>query len=457
MFCNLAGKSLGHALHDIRQDSSKSYLSLIILFRFCCLKMSSTTVVQVQRSKTNTVGPNGQVPKAKGLNNGLDFVYKRAVPVMVTLSVIFFAPLSFTYFFDETHTSNLSDKVLVVLVSPEFAYGEGSGTLHDNNGSHFRVYLRHLTAMSSHTIAGSIAIVAGLVQFNTTLQFKYPAIHRFLGRLYFLCAVTISWSSSVFLADAMPINEVFSGDFFAYVLASLSMGVMLTAGCALYAIWNRDIGSHREFMALNYSFMLSAPFLRVGWITLGQFWGETKSVLNLYSSIFAGPFLIATSIFYLRQRHVRPSNARLISSNFRLAVAACGLLGLLFQTVKGPSFDGGPYPVAFLLALGPQVALYMALFIALARAAKRRGDMGSYTAWITYQNGLLSAPMWSVLVLYLARYGMGFSEENLGMITATGGVVQGLAVSFIVYVFATSKLVGSYNRAPQEKSISKNV
>lgn len=399
--------------------------------------MLSAAPVQVQRSNTDIMEQD------KKANNDFVPVYKRTVQVIVISMVIFFAPLSFTYFFDETHTSNLSDKVLAILVNPEFAYGEGSATLSDINGGQMRIFLRNLTAMVSHTIAGSIAIVLGLPQFNTTLQFRYPAIHRFLGRLYILCALTISWSSRTFLADAMPKHEVFSGDLFAYMLWSLSHGVLGTLALAIYAIWNRDIGSHREFMVLNYAFMLSAPVLRVAWVILGQLWGETKYIINLYSSIFSGPFLVAASIFYLRQQHVRPSSSLLISSKFRLAAIASGLLGLLFQITKGPSFNGGPYPKAFLLALGPQLACYILLFATLARAAKRRGDMGSYTAWITYQNGLISAPMWSVLSLYVARDILRCSEESLWMITVTEGFSQGLFSSFVIYVLATSKLANA--------------
>lgn len=66
--------------------------------------------------------------------------------------------------------------------------------------------------------------------------------------------------------------------------------------------------------------------------------------------------------------------------------------------------------------------------------------MRSYTAWVTYQNGLISAPLWSVFVMYMARDRMGCSEESLGMITVSGGVTQGLFISFMVYVFATSNL-----------------
>ena len=49
--------------------------------------------------------------------------------------------------------------------------------------------------------------------------------------------------------------------------------------------------------------------------------------------------------------------------------------------------------------------------------------------------------MWSIAVLYVARNMMGFSEDRLGMITISGGVMQGLFNSFVIYVLATSKMI----------------
>ena len=401
--------------------------------------MESQQLLMAHRSKSDAMAEDAQRPKRT--NTSLGLVYQRTINTTVFLTVIFFAPLSLTYFLDQPHTSNLSDKVLAVLISPEFAYGKGSGTLFDENGGQIRIYLRNFNAMFSHTIAGSIAITVGLVQFNTSFQFKYPVVHRSLGRLYVLLAVIISWSSRSFLADAMPTKEVFSGEPFAYILSTLSIGVLETIGLAIYGIWNRDIGSHREFMVLNYAFMLSAPVLRICWLVLGRLWGESKFVVNLYSSIFSGPFLIFATMIYLRQQNIRPSNSILISWKVRLVVIACGLFGLFFQITKGPKFNGGSHPKAFWIALGPQLLCYTILFSMLACAAKRRGDMGSYTAWITYLNGLISAPMWSMVVLYVARNMMGFSEGCLGMITISGGVMQGLFNSFVIYVLATSKMI----------------
>lgn len=98
---------------------------------------------------------------------------------------------------------------MAVLVSPEFAYGKDSG--HKDADGQFLILLRNWRTMVPHTMNSSVAIVLGLAQFSRTLQFKHPVVHRYIGRLYGLFAVIISWSSLSFLFDTISKNDVFSG------------------------------------------------------------------------------------------------------------------------------------------------------------------------------------------------------------------------------------------------------
>lgn len=88
-------------------------------------------------------------------------------------------------------------------------------------------------------------------------------VHRYIGRLYGLCADTISWSSLSFLFGTIPKNDVFRTAVCYDLIASVRE---YHHHQALLAIRKCDIGSHREFMTLNYSLMLSAPVLRIGWL-----------------------------------------------------------------------------------------------------------------------------------------------------------------------------------------------
>lgn len=173
----------------------------------------------------------------------------------------------------------------------------------------------------------------------------------------------------------------------------LSLAIFITMNLAVYAVWSGDISSHREFMALNYSLMLSAPLLRIFWITFSQFWHETKSVNNLYSGVLAGPLLVAAPMFYLRRCQARPANSVLLSSEVQLAAVVSGLLSLYFLIQKLPSFNEWSDQKATLLTLVPQWIFQALSFTTLAQISKRRGDMGSYTAWKTYQNDLIIGPV----------------------------------------------------------------
>jgi uncharacterized membrane protein len=307
---------------------------------------------------------------------------------LVILMVIFFVPMSWNYYPTDGQTANWSDKVMAVLVSPEFAYGEGSA----HGTKEMAALYRNIATMKPHMQAGSVAVVVGLAQFSPTLQFKYPVVHRSLGRLYGLCMAIVIGSSASFLFETAPRKEILSGEAFGQTLSMLTTAVPATMLFALQAIWKGDISSHREFMTLNYSMMLSAPLLRVVWILLAQVWDETKTVINLFSTLYAGPLLIIGPIIYLRRHYSRPANAALADPRLRLTVVTASLIGLVFCAYQLPSLDKWAHPLATFMAVVPPFLLYAMSFAVLAKAAKRRNDMAAYTAWTTYQNGLLSAP-----------------------------------------------------------------
>ncbi|KAF1818837.1 uncharacterized protein K489DRAFT_384326 [Dissoconium aciculare CBS 342.82] len=355
---------------------------------------------------------------------------------VIVLLVLFFAPMAWWYFPAEPDTPNYGDKVLAALVSPEFAYGEGSGAI---DGPPMLALIRNMATMKPHMQAGTIATIVGFVQFSPTLQFKYPVVHRSLGRVYGLCVAIIMGSSASFLFDAVPRKEVFSGEFFGQILAVLTLAVPATMLFALQAIWSGDVSSHREFMTLNYSLMLSAPLLRTSWILLAQVWDQPKDVVNLFSTVIVAPILVVAPILYLRRHHARPGNARLLDLRVRLASAAAGLMGLVFCAYKLPSLDKWPFPVATFVTLVLPLLAYAVVFAVLAEQARRRQDQAACAAWETYLNGLISSPAWAPALFYLGRDVFAVPEQHLGITTMNNAISTGLTAGFTAYVFATAK------------------
>ncbi|KAJ6781055.1 hypothetical protein PWT90_11162 [Aphanocladium album] len=365
-----------------------------------------------------------------------------ALFAFVAAMVAVYAPVSGTYFLVGPEISHIGDKYYERLISRDFAYGNGSGH-RGLPAEHYGTLARHSAVMMPHSVLGTIAIVVGLAQFSKTFQFKLPVVHRNLGRLYGLCSLCITASSVVFLKDTIPKKEVFSGQLFALILSMLSFGNILTMTLAVLFAWGKDIASHRELMTLNYSFMLSAPLLRVFWVFIGLPWGETKDVVNLYSAILAGPVLIGTSIFYIRSNaYPRPASRALASGTLRLAILAGSCLSSLFLATKlGTKEQWMHRPQADFWFSVPPIVFLAVAFTWKANAAHKRGDMASYTAWATYQNGLLAAPMLAVSVYNLCRDVMECPENILGLGTVVVTFVNSLFLSFVVYVVTTSKLV----------------
>lgn len=89
----------------------------------------------------------------------------------------------------------------------------------------------------------------------------------------------------------------------------------------------------------------------------------------------------------------------------------------------------------------------MISFTLLTKRARRPGDQCAYTAWETYQNGMISAPAFAVISYHIARDVVSASDGVMGLCTLNGGWVLGLSFSYTVYVFATSTFANLNNRA----------
>ncbi|CEJ94731.1 hypothetical protein VHEMI10247 [[Torrubiella] hemipterigena] len=387
--------------------------------------------------QTITKSPKPSAPKA---TEGR--LWNKLLGILIAVIVLLYAPISATYFLVGPQIGHVGDKYYYKpLISWNFAYGNGSG--HPGYpGSNYEALKRNASAMMPHSVLGTVAIVLGLIQFLPVFQFRYPAIHRNLGRLYGLCAMVISWSSASFLRDTIPKKDVFSGDVFALILSLLSFGNLVTMGLAVAMAWSGDIGSHREFMALNYSLMLSAPLLRVAWLILGITWGETKYIINLYSSYFAGPFLLTAPMFYLRRHYKRQANKTLMNIKLHLGITAASAASLVYviPLMAKPEMWAYRRTEYFWFTI-PQFVFQAVAFTWLAAASMQRGDDKANTAWRTYQNGLISAPIFAAPMYHFLRYVYNCPDEMMGLGVTVGAWTTGLVTSFVIYVLATSKFV----------------
>jgi uncharacterized membrane protein len=100
---------------------------------------------------------------------------------------------------------------------------------------------RHL--LIPHTIAGTIALLAGPIQFSTRFRQRHLQFHRVLGRIYVVCVFVGSFTG-IALAAGRP---GFPGT------SMQAAAWMVCTTAAFITARNRQIAVHRQWMARSYA------------------------------------------------------------------------------------------------------------------------------------------------------------------------------------------------------------
>jgi hypothetical protein len=108
-----------------------------------------------------------------------------------------------------------------------------------------------------HVAGGMIALVIGPLQFFSSLRTRYPHLHRNIGKIY-LSAILLSGIAAVHLAI---FDNLLTKSDFIFATGALGMAIawFITGGMAYWAIKNRNILQHKEWMIRNY--VLTANFI----------------------------------------------------------------------------------------------------------------------------------------------------------------------------------------------------
>lgn len=100
---------------------------------------------------------------------------------------------------------------------------------------------RHL--LIPHTICGTVALLAGPVQFSSRLRRRYLKFHRVLGYMYFV-SVLIGAFTGIALAAGRPGLPGTSMQAAAWIVCTTA---------AVVAARNRQLPQHRQWMARSYA------------------------------------------------------------------------------------------------------------------------------------------------------------------------------------------------------------
>ena len=108
-----------------------------------------------------------------------------------------------------------------------------------------------------HALFGSIALALGSVQFWRNLPYSHPALHRALGKVYVVAAITTGTAGLYMSFFAYGGTVTWLG------FGLLAVCVLTTTAIAYQKIRQRDIDSHRRWMLRSYALIFAAVTLRI--------------------------------------------------------------------------------------------------------------------------------------------------------------------------------------------------
>lgn len=107
-----------------------------------------------------------------------------------------------------------------------------------------------------HIFGGTIALLAGAIQFSSFIRNRFRAIHRIFGRIY-AAAVGIGAISSLYLSTQSHISSTFGATMFTISLIWIICTVM-----AIVSIRQRRVIAHQQWMIRSYLATLGFVFFR---------------------------------------------------------------------------------------------------------------------------------------------------------------------------------------------------
>lgn len=107
-----------------------------------------------------------------------------------------------------------------------------------------------------HITGATCSLFLGPIQFWKTIRTKYPKFHRIIGKIYII-------GTLVAAITAFRLALIFDCTACRYSLIPLSILLFLTTTLAWFAIKNRKVEAHRQFMVRSYACAMAFVFVRI--------------------------------------------------------------------------------------------------------------------------------------------------------------------------------------------------
>ena len=155
-----------------------------------------------------------------------------------------------------------------------------------------------------HISSGMVALLIGPFQFSRWLRSRYLSLHRAMGRVYLIaivCGAFAALALSISTPDGLPWSVGLQGLILAWVT---------TAGMAYYAIRQRQIQVHQEWMVRSYVVTFAFVTFRLLYDVppMSRLGPANERAITYIWACWAVP-LLATEVI-LQLRRMRPRSAK---------------------------------------------------------------------------------------------------------------------------------------------------
>lgn len=124
------------------------------------------------------------------------------------------------------------------------------------------VYLARQGSLFLHVAGGVVALALGPAQFVSRLRRRFPAVHRFTGRVYLTGALAAG------IGGLLLAPTSYTGPVAALGFGTLAVLMLLTAVAAFVAIRRRQVDRHRIWITRSYALIFAAVTFRLWLIVL---------------------------------------------------------------------------------------------------------------------------------------------------------------------------------------------
>lgn len=179
----------------------------------------------------------------------------------------------------------------------QFINASLNDTLHPQLAAHpFNArYVQMPWTTLAHVIPGFLFMVLGPVQFISSARKRFPALHRWSGYVYLICALVVGVGAGV-MGFALPIWGWTVNQWVSLVTSALMLFFLYRA---FMLIRRRDVRLHREYMIRGFAVGLSISTLRL-FLEWGQAGGLDFTMAWNIATVSSMPVTLALAESWIR-------------------------------------------------------------------------------------------------------------------------------------------------------------